>query len=1388
MRHEREEGGRRLDLDNLTHGAAGYAASCPPPTNIAAPNTLIFPSSSQGVFNSGNLQLPQPVPLRCMLSHDAEVKKAAEMPGTHGASDAVIASAAGGFGRDGRFSSDSEIKAPRPWWQQQGHSSGCLPLHQCNPAALEAAPTTADPASRSNASDAGNGGGAATTKISAVAAVASQPLLAKLLAGSGGGGGHAHGVPEIMRPPMPRSAVVKPQGMNFQPGDDSGCAQSFLFWRAQLATSAPPLMPSPLMPRQQRQQQPPQHQQSPQQQQQQQEKHQPQQQLQLSNLQQSFEPSQEKSAMPFLNHLAAKQVSQQQQQQQQQQLLLLQRQPQRQQQLVRVTPEISSPAVSHDHARSLGDGPSLVDYDGGASDCGPQLVFRCAGQDDGFDARKGEVRGCNNEMPPPGRPDAAQPLPVPCNSQNSPQVQLQVQPKADQRIDPAPLPGAPPPLPPQAHQQRQLHSPQHSSQEQQQDPTDPGNSAPSFKVLRCRSCGSNFNEQPGRPSGVFVRGVHAYTCSSCCLSNAKDNGFYGPPGTRSLEEACGRACAECGATEEKEWYVHWTIMGAYACASCFTRWRGPGDPCQRSIDGQAQTQQQSRERIQQDNDVIERVEEKARQLKEEGKERWMDDELGKQQKEEQKDGLQVASGTADLQECNDKSLQLEVPQGQSVAEMVSASPLSPQHLTPSSPPHSLKPRAPVLRQRLLSCPPPRAAALLAVARIAGHGGSQTAAGKAADGTGNGGGDGCGSGPSGSVKRTRHKSSTAAGSPGGKPSTHRATDDEQAPSGRQQEQHKHGMAEATDADGSVPRCACGIVYRDRPGQPNGFFARGSRTYTCYKCCLRNKKATGFYGPPGTRSLEEAGGRACEECGATQAKIWHPHKITLGVYVCSRCDGHFARRGTYSRVVDGTNGKGTKGCDPRVTSVPANSGDGDGGCKELAIRGQWLAAARRKRRTCEAPAMLVNSTTSASTTTSTTTSETSSTVITSSNTSSADEEVPPKRQRLVSSVQATGTVAGGVVTGDRGPGGAAALVDVSGSADCGKLPDGQLVRQWIQVLNDKVTALCMALIRGPGSAVDELGQLGSKLDTNIHGGSSANNGSDEAHPRSRGDPEAVERVAGGSDQDSGLRTESLRMGDLIYLWMEVHIWPRPLALMLGPVAAALALDREGPIPGMSEEQQATWDLSRSELCEGFVDIADAAMGERPREPVTDAGIRRFREVASHLAAGLAAHLVLGKATKRGATATAAAPAPGVPEPGWPAVCADVIADIDGSDDALTLTSGPLRPLLLAVAAEGLRLALRLGMGAGGPGQLVARTQSWVGPVAGDDNAGSNCRLSARTGSPLRVVAPGVSWRRRRTARTAHQRAERSKVNVSASAAAVPSTFDVVEVQLLPALTMS
>ncbi|GIL42209.1 hypothetical protein Vafri_262, partial [Volvox africanus] len=186
--------------------------------------------------------------------------------------------------------------------------------------------------------------------------------------------------------------------------------------------------------------------------------------------------------------------------------------------------------------------------------------------------------------------------------------------------------------------------------------------------------------------------------------------------------------------------------------------------------------------------------------------------------------------------------------------------------------------------------------------------------------------------------------------------------------------------------------------------------------------------------------------------------------------------------------------------------------------------------------------------------------------------------------------------GITNVDVGDGGGAVHASAGGE------PDVLKIQQWVRALQGKVTALCQALIPEHQARVALLDANGAAADA------------DAAQ-------QLTEITSTAEGHNTALNPRALRLGDLIYRWMKLNVWNRPIEMMLGPPAAHAALDRVGPTAGMNEDQQATWDVSRSELCEGFVDVADAAMGERPREPVKDAGIRRFREVTSQLAEGLA-----------------------------------------------------------------------------------------------------------------------------------------------------------------------
>ncbi|PNH06677.1 hypothetical protein TSOC_006928, partial [Tetrabaena socialis] len=51
----------------------------------------------------------------------------------------------------------------------------------------------------------------------------------------------------------------------------------------------------------------------------------------------------------------------------------------------------------------------------------------------------------------------------------------------------------------------------------------------------------------------FTSAAGAYTCHKCCVLNQQNNSFYGPAGTKNMEEAGGRSCAECGAAKSSRW-------------------------------------------------------------------------------------------------------------------------------------------------------------------------------------------------------------------------------------------------------------------------------------------------------------------------------------------------------------------------------------------------------------------------------------------------------------------------------------------------------------------------------------------------------------------------------------------------------------------------------------------------------------------------------------------------------------------------------------------------------------------------------------------------------------------------------------------------------------------
>lgn len=67
-------------------------------------------------------------------------------------------------------------------------------------------------------------------------------------------------------------------------------------------------------------------------------------------------------------------------------------------------------------------------------------------------------------------------------------------------------------------------------------------------------------------------------------------------------------------------------------------------------------------------------------------------------------------------------------------------------------------------------------------------------------------------------------------------------------------------------------------------PSGLLLHNAVHHPC-SCCSKNLKELGFYGPPGCRTLEEAGGRACSTCGCSGTRRWYHDPTNMGSYLCS-----------------------------------------------------------------------------------------------------------------------------------------------------------------------------------------------------------------------------------------------------------------------------------------------------------------------------------------------------------------------------------------------------------------------------------------------------------------------------------------------------------------------
>ncbi|KAG2454034.1 hypothetical protein HYH02_001075 [Chlamydomonas schloesseri] len=459
---------------------------------------------------------------------------------------------------------------------------------------------------------------------------------------------------------------------------------------------------------------------------------------------------------------------------------------------------------------------------------------------------------------------------------------------------------------------------QHQHQHQEQQPRS-GQSMcsgepPTAVKLTCAACSSPYKAQPGVPAGFFTRGTHAYTCHGCCLRNMANFGFYGPPGTRSFEEAGGRECCECGTTETTQWRLHTTRLGAYCCTVCFRsmltaripRPRGPAAPTLAGPPGRDVPPLPPRPPAQPPSQ--------------------------RQHTPSRRRPRRVAAAAAGLQCaecgavttpqwrkhpmlqgahcCNACGLKLRKRGSLCVGPSRSGIGVDSQQKQQQQQ-HQKQQQQQRQQQQLLRFQLGLEHIRLA-AGAAAAGASQASAAASPGGHAQGpgtppqppapllipGGSGAAKvqhGPS----QCGHSGLQQAGLPQAThmllpPSTPAAAAaSAQLPAAalgaatEQQLPEQHIMP-AQQQRQQVTCASCCATALLLAGAPSGFFARGTGAFTCRSCCLRNKASVyGFYGPPGTRSLQEAGGRECEKCGTEDVPHWCSHPTRVGAYVCRPC---------------------------------------------------------------------------------------------------------------------------------------------------------------------------------------------------------------------------------------------------------------------------------------------------------------------------------------------------------------------------------------------------------------------------------------------------------------------------------------------------------------------
>ncbi|GFR45137.1 hypothetical protein Agub_g6517 [Astrephomene gubernaculifera] len=107
---------------------------------------------------------------------------------------------------------------------------------------------------------------------------------------------------------------------------------------------------------------------------------------------------------------------------------------------------------------------------------------------------------------------------------------------------------------------------------------------------------------------------------------------------------------------------------------------------------------------------------------------------------------------------------------------------------------------------------------------------------------------------------------------------------------------HPQTAAATAATAITVVAAACITCGSAAMHRGFTSSDGKR-TCHSCCLHNWRELRFYGPVGTRSLEEAGGRICAECGAKDTYKWHRHKLQPLLHTCNACNRRYRKYGRY-----------------------------------------------------------------------------------------------------------------------------------------------------------------------------------------------------------------------------------------------------------------------------------------------------------------------------------------------------------------------------------------------------------------------------------------------------------------------------------------------------------